>query len=59
MMNRTACYELAQNLGWDPTDKEDTLDSLRTNWEEPLSEEEVQMTYEALVEIWKQSHEEN
>lgn len=55
-MTRAECYALAQNLGWDPTDKEDTLDSLRTNWEIPLLEEEVQMTYDALVEIWNQTH---
>lgn len=54
MMNEIECYELARNLGWDPSDKEDTLECLRTNWDDPLSEEEVQMTYEALVEIYEQ-----
>lgn len=55
-MTDAECRELAQNLGWDPTDKEDTLDSLRTNWDEPLTESDVQTVYEYLVEIWDEKN---
>ena len=55
VLTNNECRELAENLGWDPTDKEDTLDSLRTNWEDKLPECDVQTVYEKLVEVWEQN----
>lgn len=57
VLTNDECRELADNLDWNPTDKEDTLDSLRTNWDETLVEENVQRIYERLVENWEANQE--
>lgn len=53
------CRDLADNLDWDPTDKADTMDSIRTNWEYKLADENAEVVYDRLVENWKDAHEED
>lgn len=50
--------KLADNLDWDPTDKEDTLDSLRTNWEDKMTEDQIEIVYDELVKNWEANHDE-
>lgn len=58
VLTNEECRDLADNLDWDPTDKEDTMDSIRTNWEDRLADENAEVVYERLVENWKDAHEE-
>ena len=48
--------KLADDLDWDPTDKEDTMDSLRTNWEEKMTEDQIEVVYDELVKNWEENH---
>lgn len=48
-MDREKLIDLASTLianGWTTANKEDCLDSLRTNWETPLCEDDVQAVFE-------------
>lgn len=48
-MDREELIDLASTLianGWSTKDKDDCLDSLRTNWETPLCEDDVQAVFE-------------
>lgn len=39
---------LADNLDWDITNENETLECLRTNWEDKLTENEVMITYDIM-----------
>lgn len=56
-MTRFEIHDLATTLlgnGWTVDDREDTLDSLRTNWETPMDEEDVIAVYDEMVAVSKE-----
>ena len=59
VLTNEECRDLADNLDWDPTDKEDTMDSLRTNWEEKMTEDQIEIVYDELVKNWEAKQEDD
>lgn len=49
--------DLARELGWDPTNEAETMDCIKTNWENVFTDGEIRTLYEYLVDEHKRNNE--